>query len=144
MPDGLNYYCKECKSAMDKKCREENKERYNEYYKKYRKKNKDRVKAREKKYREKNKEHRKDYAKKWRERNKDYTKEYRRGNLSAHRRHTITHKYGSQIGTTIRLYKLLDKGKITEQEAKKYFDTLNKKETINKLFSIKLNGADNG
>lgn len=60
--------------------RENNPEKYRDYYKKYMEENRDRISKQRKKWLEENKDHRKAYDKKYRNENKDYFVQYREEN----------------------------------------------------------------
>lgn len=73
---GLDSWCKECKSAYNKKYHKENKEKIAEYYKKYNKENKGKLAEYYKKYRKEHKEEKREYDKKYYKENKGKLDEY--------------------------------------------------------------------
>lgn len=152
---------KERQKEKRKKYRENNKENIRLKKKEYHKKNKDKICAKAKKWREENMERASETRKKYYEANKEELlykqKKYVRENINAYKerqkkwrnnnietikmedkKYHDKDSYGDNA-TIIRLTKLTLKGKITQGEAKKLFNNLDKPEAIKRIYSININ-----
>ena len=143
---------KEERKVHDREYRESHKESFRAARKRYLEANKDAIKSYNKRYYEANKDvwasrDKKYYllhAEEIKARALKYKQDHPKTSMSNARKYHAKRAYGLRASLARRLFLLTQRGLISKQEAKNLFETLGKKDTINKIFSIKLQGAQNG
>lgn len=124
--DGLNIYCKICKSSLDKQYRELNQDKIKQGKKKYYNENKESIAITKKEYQQKNKESTKQYQKEYREKNKEslQQKQKEHRTLNQTKIKQSKKKYYEENKEKIKQYRIENKEAI--KESKRQYRQTNK------------------